>query len=69
MGSTEDPEFPDVAHPLVWTHPERDLQSLCVRPTNLIDVADSPESLARSVETLRAHCRERDRNSAQLPAR
>ena len=69
MGSTEYPEFPDVAHPLVWTHPESGLRSLCLSPINLIDVADSPESLARSVETLRAHCRERDRNSAQLPAR
>ena len=38
MGSTVYPEFPDVTHPLVWTHPESGLHSLCLSPINLLDV-------------------------------
>jgi len=38
MGNVEYPEFPDVAHPLVWEHPESGRRSLCLSPVQLIDM-------------------------------
>lgn len=38
MGSVEWPEFQDVAHPLVWTHPESGRKSLALSPVHLIDM-------------------------------
>lgn len=38
FGSVEYPEFPDVAHPLVWVHPVSGRKSLCLSPVQLIDM-------------------------------
>lgn len=37
-GDVDYPEFPDVAHPLVWVHPESGRKSLCLSPVQLIDM-------------------------------
>jgi taurine dioxygenase len=38
LGTLEFPEFPDVAHPLVWVHPESGRKSLSLSPVQLIDM-------------------------------
>ncbi|NQZ96140.1 MAG: TauD/TfdA family dioxygenase [Myxococcales bacterium] len=38
LGTLEFPEFPDVAHPLVWVHPESGRKSLSISPVQLIDM-------------------------------
>lgn len=38
FGNVEYPEFPDVAHPLVWTHPISGRKSLCLSTVHLIDM-------------------------------
>ena len=38
FGSVEYPEFPDVAHPLVWTHPISGRKSLSLSTIHLIDM-------------------------------
>lgn len=38
FGNIEFPEFPDVAHPLVWTHPISGRKSLSVSTVQLIDM-------------------------------
>jgi taurine dioxygenase len=38
FGSVDYPEFPDVAHPLVWTHPISGRKSLSLSTVHLIDV-------------------------------
>jgi taurine dioxygenase len=38
FGNVEYPEFPDVAHPLVWTHPLSGRKSLCLSTVHLIDM-------------------------------
>ena len=38
FGNVEFPEFPDVAHPLVWTHPLSGRRSLSVSTVQLIDM-------------------------------
>jgi taurine dioxygenase len=38
MGNVEYPEFPEVAHPLVWEHPDNGRRSLCLSPVQLIDM-------------------------------
>ena len=40
MGNVDYPDFPDVAHPLVWKHPESGRKALMTSPTHLIDVVD-----------------------------
>jgi len=39
-GNVEYPEFPDVAQPLVWTHPISGRKSLALSPIHLIDMLD-----------------------------
>jgi len=41
-GSVEYPVFPDVAQPLVWTHPESGRKSLCLSTVQLIDMVGMP---------------------------
>ena len=38
------PDFPDVAHPLVWVHPESGRKSLAVSPVQLIDMVGMDRS-------------------------
>ncbi len=38
FGNIDYPEFPDVAHPLVWTHPISGRKSLSLSPVQLIDM-------------------------------
>lgn len=38
FGSVEYPEFPDVAQPLVWTHPISGRKSLALSPVHLVDM-------------------------------
>lgn len=38
FGTIEYPEFPDVAHPLVWIHPESGRKSLSLSTVHLIDM-------------------------------
>jgi taurine dioxygenase len=40
LGNVEYPAFPDVAHPLVWVHPESGRKSLSLSPVQLIDMVD-----------------------------
>ena len=44
LGNIPYPEFPDVAHPLVWTHPESKRKSLCLSPVQLIDMVGQSHS-------------------------
>jgi taurine dioxygenase len=44
MGNVDYPEFPDVAQPLVWVHPESARKSLCVSPVQLIDMVGMERS-------------------------
>lgn len=37
-GTIDYPEFPDVAHPIVWTHPVSGRKSLCLSTVQLIDM-------------------------------
>lgn len=39
-GNVDYPEFPDVAHPLVWTHPISGRKSLCLSTFHLLDMVD-----------------------------
>ena len=38
LGSLEFPEFPEVAHPLVWVHPESGRKSLALSPLHLLEM-------------------------------
>lgn len=44
FGTVEYPDFPDVAHPLVWTHPESGRQSLSLSTVHLIDLVGRPRA-------------------------
>lgn len=44
MGTTPFPEFPPVAQPLVWTHPESGKKSLNVSPVQLVSVIEMDEA-------------------------
>ena len=37
-GTVDYPEFPDVAHPIVWVHPMTGRKSLCLSTVQLIDI-------------------------------
>ncbi len=55
-GTVEYPEFPDVAHPLVWVHPESGRRSLCISPVQLIDMVGMPREQGDPIlEELVAH--------------
>lgn len=43
-GDVDYPEFPDVAHPLVWVHPISGRKSLCLSTVHLIDVVGMDEA-------------------------
>ena len=42
FGNVDYPVFPDVAHPIVWTHPVSGRKSLCLSPVQLIDMVGMP---------------------------
>jgi taurine dioxygenase len=44
LGGKHYPSFPDVAHPLVWTHPESGRKALMVSPVQLIDMVGMDRS-------------------------
>jgi taurine dioxygenase len=44
MGTMEFPNFPPVAHPLVWTHPVSGRKSLMVGPIHLVEVVGMDRS-------------------------
>ena len=55
-GTVEFPPFPEVAHPLVWTHPESGRKSLCLSPVQLIEVVGQPRAQGDPLlEALVAH--------------
>ncbi len=56
MGNVEYPTFPDVAHPLVWVHPESGRKSLSLSPVQLIDMVGMDRSEGDPIlETLVRH--------------
>lgn len=56
MGNVEYPEFPDVAHPLVWIHPETGRKALMTSPTQLRGMVDmDPAEGDALLEELVAH--------------
>ena len=42
FGNVDYPSFPDVAHPIVWTHPSSGRKSLSLSTVHLIDVVGMP---------------------------
>ena len=44
FGTVEYPDFPTVAHPLVWTHPESGRRSLSLSAVHLIELVGRPRS-------------------------
>ena len=44
LGTKQYPSFPDVAHPLVWTHPESGRKALMLSPVQLIDMVGMDRS-------------------------
>ncbi len=56
LGNVEYPEFPDVAHPLVWTHPESGRRALMLSPVQLVDMVGMERSEGDALlEELVAH--------------